>query len=146
VQLLARIQHPIVALGAPVRAYYPACGDCLRTEAVLLEHAEVANALGAVVGSVRQTVSLTLSPAGGKRVRVHDFNGPEIFNSLEEAASFATSRATDTAQQQALDAGAIDVTVDVDRRDNVVEDQGNQVFFSSEITASAYGRPASLSG
>ena len=143
-QLQAKIQQTIMALGAPVAAYYPACAECLQTQAVLHEHAGVANALGAVVGTVRQNVIMTLSPAGGKRVRVHAVDGPEIFNSLDEAAEFATTSARERAEQMALDAGATDVTIEVDRRDNVVEDNGNLVFFGSEIRAIALGRPAHL--
>ena len=143
-QLQAKIQQTIMALGAPVAAYYPACAECLQTDAVLHEHAAVANALGAVVGTVRQNVVVSLSPAGGKRVRVHDVDGPEIFNNLEDAAEFATTRARQRAERMAADAGAIDVNVEIDRCDNVVEDNGNLVFFGSEITASAMGRPAHL--
>jgi len=143
-QLHASIKQSIVALGAPVEAYYPATAACLQTTAVLHEHAAVANALGAVVGTVRQDVAITLSPAGGKRVRVHDADGPEIFNTLEEAAGFAVKRATELAEQRAKNAGASDVTLEIDRQDNVVEDNGSLVFFGSEITATAMGRPAHL--
>ncbi len=143
-QLQAKIQQSIVALGAPVQAYYPECAAYLHTDAVLHEHAAVANALGAVVGTVRQQVQMTLSPAGGKRVRVHDLDGPQIFSSLEEAATFATGRVSLLAEQRASDAGAINVSVDTTRVDNVVEDNGNLVFFGSEISASAMGRPAHL--
>jgi len=142
--LQAKIRQAIVALGAPVNAYYPACAACLGTTAILHEHAGVANALGAVVGTVRQDVTITLSPAGGKRVRVHDAAGPEIFSTLEEAADYATERARSTAEERAISAGAIDINLDVDRVDNVVEDNGALVFFGSEITASATGRPAQL--
>jgi len=140
-QLSASIQQPIVALGAPVNAYYNECASCLHTTAVLPKHAAVANALGAVVGSIRQSVVYTLSPAGGKRVRVHDINGPEIFNTLEEAAEFAIQRASSTAQQHAEIAGAADVNITIERCDNVVEDQGATTFFGSEIVATAVGRP-----
>lgn len=143
-QLQAKINSLIVALGAPVGAYYPECAEYLQTKAVLHEHAPVANALGAIVGSVRQDVVLTLSPAGGKRVRVHDFDGPQIFDDLETAAAFALERVQTMAQQQASDAGAVDVSIETDRQDNVVEDNGNLVFFGSEISASAMGRPAHL--
>jgi len=143
-QLNATIQQPIVALGAPVQAYYPATARSLNTQVVLHEHASVANALGAVVGSVKQDVIITLSPAGGKRVRVHDPDGPQIFNSLEEGAEFATQRVELIATNQANQAGAQDIRVDITRKDNVVEDNGNLVFFGSEITASAIGRPAHL--
>lgn len=141
-QLSAKIQQAIVALGAPVGAYYPRCAELLGTQAIVHEHASVANALGAVVGTVRQQVTITLSPAGGKRVRVHTDAGPQIFDGLEEAAAYANELARDIAVKRALEAGAEQVDVDVKRVDNTVEDNGNIVFFGSEITASAMGRPA----
>ena len=42
---------PVIALGASARTYYPAVGARLDTPALVPEHAEVANAVGAVVGA-----------------------------------------------------------------------------------------------
>jgi N-methylhydantoinase A/oxoprolinase/acetone carboxylase beta subunit len=66
----ARLHVPVVGLGAPASSYYKATGELLGAEVILPEFAHVANALGAVVGTIRQEQVITIAPAGGKRVSV----------------------------------------------------------------------------
>ena len=47
-------QRPLVAIGTPVAAYLPSVATSLRTELVIPEHADVANTVGAVSGSIVQ--------------------------------------------------------------------------------------------
>lgn len=141
-KLDATLRLPIVALGAPVGSYYPRVGELLNTEMVNPEFSGVANAVGAVVGSVRQEASLTITAVGGKRVRVHYLEGPVEYDDLELAAVDAIERIRAIAEAAAIEAGATDITLSHTRKDNVVEDQGERVFFDSQLSAIAIGRPA----
>ncbi|MBX2838169.1 MAG: hydantoinase/oxoprolinase family protein [Gammaproteobacteria bacterium] len=140
--LAVHCQLPIVALGAPVSSYYPRVGELLHTRVNHPQYADVANAVGAVVGSVRQESSVTITPLGGHRVRVHYMDGPEEYENLESAATDARERVESLATASAIAAGATDISVTHARKDNVVEDQGERVFFESVVTAVAVGRPA----
>ena len=141
-RLQAQLQMPIVALGAPVACYYPALADLLNTEVQIPEHAHVANALGAVVGRIRQQQEIIITPNSGKKVTVHYPDGAQIIDELEAAATAAMAWANSEAERKAIEAGATDIVVAVDRYDNVVNTQGTDVFFESRIVATAIGRPA----
>ena len=52
------LDRPLVGLGASAPVYYPAIAEMLRAEACIPEEAGVANAVGAVVGQVRASVTV----------------------------------------------------------------------------------------
>jgi len=133
---------PVIGLGAPVASYYPNTAQWLNTTAILPEQGKVANALGAVVGAVRQTHEITITPAGGKRVGVHYSSGTQQYDDLETAANAAIDAARNTATELARQAGAIKISVEHTREDNVVDTDGEKVFFESRIVATAIGRPS----
>ncbi|MFK7852765.1 MAG: hydantoinase/oxoprolinase N-terminal domain-containing protein [Granulosicoccus sp.] len=142
ISLQTCLNVPIVALGAPASAYYGRAAKLLNTRVELPEHAGVANAIGAVVGTVRQRQLLVITPAGGKRVSVLFPEGPEEFDSLEAGAAAAEEKAMQLATSKADLAGADSVTVSCQRDDTVVTDGQESVFFESKITATAVGRPS----
>lgn len=133
---------PVLGLGAPAASHYPAITELLDAELIQTEHAHVANALGAVVGVIRQQQEITINPAGGKRVVALFPDGPEEFVSLEAGASKAIEVASRLAIEKAVLAGANLPAVDTVRDDNTVLQDGEQIFFESRITATATGRPA----
>ncbi len=135
----AKLSVPVVGIGAPAASFYPPITNFLDGEVVVPEHAEVANAVGAVVGVVKQTVQLTITPVSGKRVMVHAQEQRE-FDSLEPAAIWASQIASDAAFAKAEQAGAQQIEVTVERKDNIVEQQGQSTFFESTIVAVASGR------
>jgi len=138
--LQARLSLPVVGIGAPAQCFYPPISDLMQVEVIVPEHAEVANALGAVVGRVRQTAEITISPLdGSQRVVVHAKERRE-FDDLEDAAAWATEIASTMASAKATDAGGIDIELVTERHDNVVEDMGHKTFFESTIIAIASGR------
>jgi N-methylhydantoinase A/oxoprolinase/acetone carboxylase beta subunit len=136
------LKRPLVAIGAPVCTYYPDVAENLHTELVIPSHAGVANAVGAVVGSVMQSVRVLISPQdGGEVFRVHCEDGVHDFHELEEAASFAMEAAKVRAEELARRAGAFSVKVVTDREDHNAMAAGEEFFVQSFITATATGRP-----
>ncbi len=138
----ASLQLPVIALGAPARSYYPATADMLDTRLVLCEHAQVANALGAVVGSVRQQQHIVITPAGGESVNVHLPAGPVIHPTLEEGVAAATTVCRQLAHEKVQRAGGFEITMSVERHDKVVTRDGKTTFLESRISAMAIGRPS----
>jgi N-methylhydantoinase A/oxoprolinase/acetone carboxylase beta subunit len=136
------LKRPLVAIGAPVDTYFPEVARSLHCELVVPQHAEVANAVGAVVGSIMQTVRVLITPQeGGEVFRVHCEDGVHDFTDLEEAAIFALQAAKDRAAELARSAGAVAATVSAERRDQNAMAAGEQFFVQSLITATATGRP-----
>jgi N-methylhydantoinase A/oxoprolinase/acetone carboxylase beta subunit len=134
--------HPIVAIGAPAATYYEPVGGRLGTEALVPEHAEVCNAVGAVAGGVSQRVdALITSPQEGL-YRCHLPDSVVDFRDLDEAANHATALIGELARRLAEDAGATGVTLATQRDDNVVTGaDGLQTFIESRLRATATGRP-----
>lgn len=142
VSINSRLHVPVVALGAPAASYYPLSAQLLDTTLIMPEYAEVANALGAVVGVIRQQQVVTIQSAGGNRVSVLLPNGPQEFDTLEQGAQAATTVCEALALEKSIGAGAVDPMVQTDRKDNIVHQGGDTVFFESRITSVAVGRPA----
>ena len=105
--------------------------------------APVANALGAVVGLVRQEAVVTLTDAGGGAVRVLLEAGPVVCGDLEEGVRLAEREARERAGALALAAGIGEAHVEVRREDVAVTRDGARTFLESRVTAIATGRPAS---
>jgi N-methylhydantoinase A/oxoprolinase/acetone carboxylase beta subunit len=136
------LNRPVVAIGAPVGAYYDEVARRLHTRAIIPPHADVCNAVGAVAGGVMQRVDVVItSPADG-RFRAHLPDGVADFLELEAAAAHAQQVAAAAALDQARRAGAEDPQVQVTRDDTIVTDRGGgSVFIESKISATAIGRP-----
>ena len=136
------LNRPLVAIGAPVATYYPAVAEALHTRLHIPPHAEVANAVGAVVGSVMQTVRALIAPLDEEQgFRVHLSEEVRDFAQLEPAVQYARKEAAERARELALRAGAASVQVSVSQRDHTVEVSGDALFLGSEVAATAAGRP-----
>jgi N-methylhydantoinase A/oxoprolinase/acetone carboxylase beta subunit len=136
----ARLSLPVVAIGAPAARLYPPVADLLNTEVIVPPNADVANAVGSVVGQVKQSAQITISPVSGKRVMVHAPQQQREFDDLEEAAQWAQELVSQLATDKAQRAGAQQISVVVDRHDNAVDYQGQVTFFESTIIAVATGQ------
>ncbi|MBP1805015.1 hydantoinase/oxoprolinase N-terminal domain-containing protein [Rubellimicrobium aerolatum] len=131
---------PVVALGASARTHYPAVGARLSARVVLPEHAEVANAVGAVVGRVALSVEGTVtSPAPGTVV-AHLPDGPRRFADPDAAlAALAEAlEAEATARARAAGAGEVELRHALDRRE--AEAEGQRVFVEARLRVTAQGR------
>jgi len=136
------LTHPIVAIGAPVGAYYATIAERLNTRTVIPEHAEVCNAVGAVAGMVHKTIRVVVNQAAFKQFKVHTSNEVRSFESDEAALEFAKERASQLAISAAIDAGASDPDLSID----VIEQRAqhaDQPDYLAEATiiATARGRP-----
>ena len=133
---------PLVGLGAPVKSYYGDTAALCNTRLEIPEYAHVANAVGAVVGTVRQRAHALITPIDRVQVRVHCGEHQQDFATLEEAAAWCEQHLRQTALQLALEAGAADPQVSIERNDNIASKGNEEVFFESNIIATGSGRPA----
>jgi hypothetical protein len=110
----------------------------------LPEHAEVANAIGAVAGSIAQRARVTVTQPVQGIFRVFGPKGPVDHSHLNDALLDAESQAIQLARKKALLAGAKEVQITVSRDQDVVDDPDSPatVFFEGRVTAIASGRPA----
>jgi N-methylhydantoinase A/oxoprolinase/acetone carboxylase beta subunit len=147
VDVTLTLRRPLVAIGAPVQTYYPVVAERLRTQLCIPQHAEIANALGAVAGGVMQIVRALIKPLDEEEgFRAHLPNGVHDFAELEEAAAYAVEQASLLAEAQARRAGAADVQLQTHREDHVVHLQDEDIYFDTDVTVTAIGRPRLAGG
>ncbi|MFM8700138.1 MAG: hydantoinase/oxoprolinase N-terminal domain-containing protein [Hyphomicrobiales bacterium] len=132
---------PIIGVGASASTYYPMVGAVIEAQVEVPGHADVANALGAVVGHVKITTeSLILSPDSG-RFRIHGPATEHDFTDLARAAAAAIEGLQNDAAEKARAAGADDIDLVIDRKDSIAHIDGQDIFVECRITVTAIGRP-----
>ncbi|MDY6875293.1 MAG: hydantoinase/oxoprolinase family protein [Chloroflexota bacterium] len=141
-----RLCQPVVAVGAPVEAYMHRVAEQMHTALIIPSHAEVANAVGAVAGSVVQQLRATVRPlSAGQCFRLHLPDGVRDFSTVEEAVMHARQVLPVKLKALARQAGADHVEVQVVRVDKdapVATGWGQQVYLGTELTFTAVGRPS----
>ncbi len=139
------LRRPLVAIGAPVAAYMPEAARRLGTELVIPPHADVANAVGAVAGSVVVRQHVLINPLADEEVlRVHLPDGPRDFGKLEPAVAYAQQAVPPMLEAQARAAGAEQVEVRMARHDRWAPTRGGAldlIYLGTELSFSAAGRP-----
>lgn len=134
------LSSPVTAIGAPAETYYPAIADLAGTTAVVPSHAEVANAIGAVVGQVRIRRSVTVSQPSKGQFRVHDGDQP-TFGSVERARAAALSLLEAAVHAEAIAAGAATPELRHQWHEKVATVNDKPVFVEGQLTVEAFGRP-----
>ena len=101
------VRKPVVAIGAPVTAWMPAVCNRLHTGLIIPEHAEVANAIGAAVGQVMETVEALIRPGEGHEGYIlHAPWERKLFDTLEEAMEYTVRIIRQYAADLAIKAGS----------------------------------------
>ncbi len=136
------LRHPLVAIGAPVEAYMPRTARQLNTDLVIPPYAEVANAVGAVTGSVVQQIRVTIQRLDQDRFRLHLPDGVRDFPTLAEGVRYAEEAMSKKAETMARQAGAHQVEVRTEREDRVAPVRGDRIYLGTEMTFTAVGRPS----
>ena len=133
---------PIVAVGGPVKVYYPEVARRLKSQVVFAPHCDVANAVGAAAGMVALRAVVTVEGNGGGVFRVLGEGDVEQFSSGFEALRAGQVRAEAAALRLALASGAALPQVSVSTEKTYLpEAQNDEGLLSAIITAEARGRP-----
>ena len=135
------ISKKIIGLGASAPTYYPAVGDELNCEVILPEYAGVANAIGAVVGKIVMRESGVISSPSEGKYLVHLDGKPVNFTSETEALKVLEEKLTEKSIQKAKEAGAENVTVNIDREIKTANIENRAVFVEANVLVEASGRP-----
>ncbi|MCV0395806.1 MAG: hydantoinase/oxoprolinase family protein [Rhizobiaceae bacterium] len=136
-----KLDRPVVGLGASASLHYQGLSGLVGTECVLPSDADVANALGAVVGQVRISAEARVSQPTEGRFRLSCGTVQRDFCSEEEALVEADAAARDEALRLAGIAGALDARVAAVREIAEATVEGSRSFIEARIVATASGRP-----
>ena len=135
------ISKKIIGLGASAPTYYPAVGDELNCEVILPEYAGVANAIGAVVGKIVMRESGVISSPSEGKYLVHLDGKPVNFTSEAKALKVLEEKLTEKSIQKAKEAGAENVSVNIDREIKTANIENRAVFVEANVLVEASGRP-----
>jgi N-methylhydantoinase A/oxoprolinase/acetone carboxylase beta subunit len=142
VRIGMQLETGLVALGASAATHYPYIAQMMGVAVSVPEHADVAGAVGAAVGSVRQRVMISITAPADGRFRVHLPGGPIDLDAQEPALERARKAARQLAHDRASSAGAsaIEVTIAEDVR-LVQLGPDKQLFIEAFVHATASGQP-----
>ncbi|HSJ55464.1 MAG TPA: hydantoinase/oxoprolinase family protein [Anaerolineae bacterium] len=108
-----RLTQPIIGIGAPANIFLPPVAEALHTELLLPEYHQVANAVGAIAGSVMVEEELLVYPqlsrsgleVFGYYVQAHDerYEFEELGEALAQARALSQQRALGAALRSGAD-------------------------------------------
>ncbi|WP_156392703.1 hydantoinase/oxoprolinase N-terminal domain-containing protein [Rhizobium sp. Root482] len=140
-RLSIALDRPVVGLGASASLHYAELPALVGTECLVHEHADVANALGAVVGQVRMSATARVSQPEPGLYRVNSGEALDDYDSEAEAMDAAEMHvrrmSIDLAERAGADLPRIEIARDVD----VAEIDGERSFIEARLVATATGRP-----
>jgi N-methylhydantoinase A/oxoprolinase/acetone carboxylase beta subunit len=138
------LKRPLVAVGAPVRAYFPKVAEQLDAELVIPDNADVANAVGAVTGRVIASAQVFVRPVRPVGFSVIPSHHENVFDTLREASAQAEKQARLLAQTRAREVGAQKIDVNVTTEEitaPLAGGWGKTLFMGLKVNAVAIGEP-----
>src|SRR3984885_10207113 len=136
------LARPLIAIGAPVGAYYPEVARRLGASLVIPPHAAVCNAVGAVAGVVSQAVDILVNQPSFKVFRVHDPAGWRDYPDPEPAVEHARRISHELALAAARRAGAADPHVETNVTQKLAQvGPGADYLAEAVVRSTATGRP-----
>ena len=141
VNLRLSLDTGVIALGASAATHYPHVAHLMGVDLTVPDHADVAGAVGAAAGTVRQRVMISVSQPDEGRFRVHLPTGPQDMTDMEAALQAARDAATALANDRALQAGATVVDVCLSEDVKLVPLSADRdMFIEALVYATADGR------
>jgi N-methylhydantoinase A/oxoprolinase/acetone carboxylase beta subunit len=135
------LDRPVVGLGASASLHYAGLPPLVGNGCVLPQDADVANALGAVVGQVRVTAEARVSQPKEGLFRMSAGEAMRDFLSEEAAMAAAEAEIARLAAERAQAAGAQDAQVTIEREVKAATVEGSRSFVEALLVATASGRP-----
>jgi len=131
----------LVALGASASTHYPNIAKLMDVDLAVPNHADVAGAVGAAAGSVRQRVMISITQPSEGKFRIHLPGGPSDMVVLEDALEKAREAASQLASDRARNAGATNIDISLREDIKMVPLSADRdLFMEALIHATAEGR------
>lgn len=135
----------LVGIGAPIHIFLPDVAAALGTRHIIPENAPVANAVGAITGSIMVEETVTVRPvykltslAG---YIANSSAGRKTFERYEDALEWAKTEAAELAEKGALARGAGKITTTFEVQDNTVKLSG---FYSEAENSEGQSKSSNL--
>jgi hypothetical protein len=136
-----KLNTDLIALGASAATHYPPIANMVGVALTVPDHADVAGAVGAAAGSVRQRVMVSITQPAETKFRIHLADGPIDKSSLDDALAAARIAAKQLAEARAKSAGATKIDLHLEEDIKLVPLSSNKdLFIEALIYATAEGR------
>lgn len=148
VEAALTMKRPLIAVGAPVRSFLPRAAAELKGQLIIPEHAEIANAVGAVTGRVVERIEAVVRPERPSGFVVVTAGAQRRFAELAAAKSFAEEHVRSAVLQKAQKSGGTSFEVTVAAEDfsaPLTDGWGDSVFIERRVSATAVGAPSLIS-
>lgn len=141
-QVRIGLKVPVIGIGAPVGHFLPAAAKLLETQAIVPEHADVANAIGAITSSVTVHRRVEISPDINGKYILRGVQGSPVFAELTSARSAAMAALRESVTAAARAAGTSVSRIRFTIHDNIAASgEGGHIFVGETIEARLTGRP-----
>lgn len=140
-QLSIALDRPVIGLGASASLHYAGLPPIIGNTCKIAEHADVANALGAVVGQVRMSAEARVSQPEIGLFRLNSGLRLDDFDTEDEAMAAAEAHIRALAAGLAERAGTDQARIEISRDIRVATIEGERSFVEAIVVATATGRP-----
>lgn len=145
-----KLNKPLIGIGAPVSAWFPQVAGKFGADLLLPEHSEVGNAVGAITGSIVESMEILLKPSAGES-SLEDPScimfapyGRFEFGKLSEAEIFAVEESGRHVKERAQKAGADHIEIrseKVEKKVGLGKGYDGHILIETIITVTAVGKP-----
>lgn len=135
---------PIIGIGAPIRAWLPKATEAIDAKLIVPDDQEVANAIGAAVGRVIETVKILITPdTNGDGFNIYSAWEMKWSKTLEEAGRYGRVFAVKKAEEAARENGAVNIEITLNYEDYKAKTASGDrdIYIESRIEAIATERP-----
>ena len=140
--ITAKLNYPVIGIGAPVHFFLPQAGRHLGAEVIIPEDADVANAVGAITSHIMVKRKISIKTDSSGMFIVEGVAGHHRFETIAKAESWAVQYLKDQVQPLGKSAGTSRKTVDMEILDQVVKTgNGTPLFLGRTIVATLSGSP-----
>jgi N-methylhydantoinase A/oxoprolinase/acetone carboxylase beta subunit len=140
-RLSIALDRPVIGLGASAHLHYAKLPALIGNDCEVAKDADVANALGAVVGQVRMSAEARVSQPEIGLFRVNAGERLDDFETEEEAMAAAEAHIREMAALLAERAGTDQARIEIARDIKVATIEGERSFVEAFVVATATGRP-----
>jgi N-methylhydantoinase A/oxoprolinase/acetone carboxylase beta subunit len=134
-------KRPVIGIGAPTPFFLPRAADMIGARVVLPEHADVANAIGAITSKVVIDRRIRVIPGDGGGFLIEGLPGSRHFKDFSEADAYAKHQLVEMVRTLAREAGTNNRTVTVETEDQLPEDAGGHPVFIGRILRARLSGP-----
>ena len=141
VNLNFKTKLPIISIGASANNYYPKIANLLNTKNITPSNFSVAGAVGAAVGSIKQTVKILITKGQDEKYKVHYPLKVQSYISIEKAIRDSKIEAKVIAEKKCLSIGAksIKTKIQVVKNEFIIS-KNKSIFLECNVISTCYGK------